>query len=185
MAALAEVTWPGSAARTAAAHALRVRILTRRDTSPDPIPTSSPTPGHPCGAVGLLTQAPCRQLTACQTSRLAGGATAMSDVQQEVRRILTDVARAIDRRLTVEVREVPGQERLHLTLSQAGRHAEIELAVQTVLDSAGSSVNRNELRLRVKRAADTMLFRKMPDHRVAVKPLPPPGGQTHPRGPGR
>ena len=109
----------------------------------------------------------------------------ISDAQQEVRKILDDVARAIDRRLAVEVRELPGHERVHLTLSQAGRHAEIELVVQKVLTAAGNTVARNELRLRVKRAADTMLFRKMPDHRVAVKPLPPPGGQTHPRGPRR
>jgi len=106
----------------------------------------------------------------------------MSDAQQEVRRIIADVARAIDRRLSIEVREVPGHERLHLTLSQAGRHGEIELSAQAVLAAAENSVARNELRLRVKRAADTMLFRKMPDHRLAVKPLPPPGGHTHPRG---
>jgi len=109
----------------------------------------------------------------------------MSDPQQEVRKIIADVARAIDRRLSIEVREVPGQERLHLTLSQAGRHAEIELSAQVVLTAAENTMARNELRLRVKRAADTMLFRKMPDHRLAVKPLPPPGGQTHPRGPRR
>ncbi len=36
---------------------------------------------------------------------------------------------------------------------------------------------RNELRLRLKRATDTMLFKPMPDHRLAdVKPVPPPGG---------
>jgi len=43
---------------------------------------------------------------------------------------------------------------------------------------------RNELRLRVKRATDTMLFKPMPDHRLAgVKPVPPPGGQTAFRSP--
>ena len=109
----------------------------------------------------------------------------MSDVQDDIRRILGDVARAIDRRLVIEVHELPGHDRLRLTLSQAGRHAEMELPVQTVLGAAANTVARNELRLRVKRTADTMLFRKMPDHRIAVKPLPPPGGQTHPRGPRR
>jgi len=43
-------------------------------------------------------------------------------------------------------------------------------------------VARNELRLRIKRAADTLRFRPMPDHRLVVKPLPPPGGQAASRG---
>jgi hypothetical protein len=50
------------------------------------------------------------------------------------------------------------------------------------------AVERNELRLRLKRATDTMLFKPMPDHRLAVKPVAPPGGQTTfrtPRGRGR
>ena len=110
----------------------------------------------------------------------------MNEAPQEVRRIIGDVARAIDRRLAVEVREVQGHERLHLTLTQGGKHGEIELAVEAVLAAAEDSVARNELRLRVKRAADTMLFRPMPDHRVrAVKSVPPPGGQSHMRGPRR
>jgi hypothetical protein len=100
----------------------------------------------------------------------------------DVRRILADVARAIDRRLAIEVREVPGHDRIRLLLSQSGKHGETELAVATVLAAADSTASRNDLRLKVKRVADTMLFRPMPDHRVAVKPLPPPGGQTTPRG---
>ena len=53
-----------------------------------------------------------------------------------------------------------------------------------VLAATDSSMARNELRLRVKRATDTMLFKPMPDHRPAdVKPVPPPGGQTYFRSP--
>jgi len=45
---------------------------------------------------------------------------------------------------------------------------------------------RNELRLRLKRATDTMLFKPMPDHRLAnVKPPAPPGGQFGSRAPRR
>jgi hypothetical protein len=112
----------------------------------------------------------------------------MEDSRQEARKIIGEVARALDRRLAVEVRELPGQERLHLALSHGTRRAEIELAIGAVLAAGGSSVARNELRLRIKRATDTMLFRPMPDHRLAVKPVAPPGGQTTfhgPRGRGR
>ena len=108
--------------------------------------------------------------------------------QQEVRRIVGDVARAVDRRLAVEVRELP-QDRLHVALTHGNRHGETELAVSAVLAAAENPVARNELRLRLKRATDTMLFRPMPDHRIDVKPVAPPGGQTMfrgaPRGRGR
>jgi hypothetical protein len=101
--------------------------------------------------------------------------------QQEARKILGDVARAIDRRLSIEVRELP-QDRLQVSLTHGNRHGQIELAVATVLGAAQNTVSRNELRLRVKRATDTMLFRPMPDHRLDVKPVAPPGGQTVSRG---
>ena len=112
----------------------------------------------------------------------------MENSRQEARRIIAEVARAVDRRLGVEVRELPGQERLHLALSHGQHHGEIELAVGAVLAAVDNAVARNELRLRLKRANDTMLFRPMPDHRLAVKPVAPPGGQTTfraPRGRGR
>jgi len=112
----------------------------------------------------------------------------MPDNRQETRRIIAEVARAVDRRLAVEVREVPGQDRLQLGLTHGTHHAQIELTVDAVLAARESTVARNELRLRLKRATDTMLFRPMPDHRLAVKPVPPPGGQTMfraPRGRGR
>jgi hypothetical protein len=108
--------------------------------------------------------------------------------QQEVRKILGDVARAVDRRLAVEVRELP-QERLHVALTHGQHHGQIEVAVGAVLAAVDNPIARNELRLRVKRATDTMLFRPMPDHRIDVKPVAPPGGQTAfrgaPRGRGR
>lgn len=112
---------------------------------------------------------------------------AADDPRQEARRIIAEVARSIDRRLAVEVREVPGQERLHLALSHAARRGELELPLEQVLAASGSSMARNELRLRIKRANDAMLFRPMPDHRLSVKPLPPPGqpGSRPPRGRGR
>ncbi len=106
----------------------------------------------------------------------------VAEARQEARRIIHDLARSIDRRLGVEVRDVPGQERLQVSLSHGARQGRIELAIPAVLASSGDAVARNELRLRIKRASDTLLFRPMPDHRLAVKPLPPPGGQGAPRG---
>src|SRR5436309_288744 len=107
----------------------------------------------------------------------------MPDERQEVRRIVAEVARAVDRRLAVEVRELPGGERLQL-LTQGNHHTQTEVPVVSVLAAAESPMARNELRLRVKRATDTMLFKPMPDHRLAgVKPVPPPGGQTAFRSP--
>jgi hypothetical protein len=110
--------------------------------------------------------------------------------QQEARRIIAEVARAIDRRLAVEVRELPGQERLQLALTHGTHHGQLELPLASVLAANQSPTARNELRLRLKRVNDTMLFRRMPDHRISVKPVPPPGGQTTfrggaPRGRGR
>jgi len=112
----------------------------------------------------------------------------MAEDRQEARRIIGEVARVVDRRLAVEVREVPGQDRLQLVLTHTNHHARLELSVAAVLAAAEDAVARNELRLRLKRSTDTMLFRPMPDHRLAVKPVPPPGGQTTfraPRGRGR
>lgn len=108
----------------------------------------------------------------------------MADAEgrQEARRIIHDLARLIDRKLEVEVRDIPGQDRFQVTITQAGRHGRIELGVPAVLQSNDDAVARNELRLRIKRAADTLRFRPMPDHRLSVKPLPPPGGQATPRG---
>jgi hypothetical protein len=102
----------------------------------------------------------------------------MTEERQEARRIIAEVARAVDRRLAVEVRELPGGERLQVALTHGSHHNHIELPVAAVMAAAGSAISRNELRLRLKRATDTMLFRPMPDHRLAVKPVPPPGGQT-------
>jgi hypothetical protein len=112
----------------------------------------------------------------------------MADSRQEVRRIIAEVARAVDRRLAVEVRELPGQERLQLGLTHGQHHGQIELASAAVLAAGDSPTARNELRLRLKRVTDTMLFRPMPDHRLSVKAVEPPGGQTTfraPRGRGR
>ena len=107
----------------------------------------------------------------------------MSDERQETRRIIAEVARAVDRRLAVEVRELPGCERLQLILTHGTRHGQIELPIATVLGSTESSMARNELRLRLKRVTDTMLFKPMPDHRIDVKPVAPPGGPTTFRSP--
>ncbi len=101
----------------------------------------------------------------------------MPDDRQEVRRIVAEVARAVDRRLGVEVRELPRGERLQLILTHGSHQTQTEVPISAVLAAAESPVARNELRLRVKRATDTMLFKPMPDHRLAdVKPVPPPGG---------
>ena len=103
----------------------------------------------------------------------------MPDERHEVRRIVAEVARAVDRRLAVEVRELPGHERLQLVLTHGTHQTQTEVPVTAVLAAAESPMARNELRLRVKRATDTMLFKPMPDHRLAdVKPVPPPGGQS-------
>src|SRR5213592_3193199 len=102
----------------------------------------------------------------------------MPDERQEVRRIVAEVARAVDRRLAVEVHELPGSERLQLVLTHGTHQTQTEVPVTAVLAAAESPMARNELRLRLKRATDTMLFKPMPDHRLAdVKPVPPPGGQ--------
>jgi len=103
----------------------------------------------------------------------------MPDERHEVRRIVAEVARAVDRRLGVEVRELSGGGRLQLVLTHGTHHTQAEVPVPAVLAAAESPVARNELRRRVKRSTDTMLFKPMPDHRPAdVKPVPPPGGQS-------
>jgi len=108
----------------------------------------------------------------------------MPDERHEVRRIIAEVARAVDRRLAVEVRELPGAERLQLILTHGTHQTQTEVPVTAVLAAAESPMARNELRLRLKRATDTMLFKPMPDHRLAdVKPVPPPGGQSTFRSP--
>jgi hypothetical protein len=109
----------------------------------------------------------------------------LAEARQEARKILLDLAHSIDRRLDVEVRDIPGQERLEVTLTHGQKHSHTELAIATVLAAPADAVAKHELRLRLKRVADAMLFRPMPNHRVSVKPVPPPGGQQTPRGVGR
>jgi hypothetical protein len=82
----------------------------------------------------------------------------------------------------VEVRDLPGQDRLQVSLAQGQKRGQIEVTIPAVLATAQDAVARNELRLKIKRASDSLLFRRMPDHRLSVKPLPPPGGQSAPRG---
>ncbi len=107
------------------------------------------------------------------------------EARQEARRILSEIAHAIDRRLSLEVRDVPGQERLQITLNHGQHHHQVELGMPTVLAAAEDASARNDLRLRLKHATDVMLFRPMPDHRLSVKAVPPPGGQFTPRHRGR
>ena len=100
--------------------------------------------------------------------------------RQEARIILGELARSIDRRLSLEVREIQGnEERLIVKLTHGRLHTQTEVAIDAVRETLEDAVARTELRLRLKRAADTMLFRPMPDHRMSVKPIPvpPPGGQ--------
>ena len=107
-----------------------------------------------------------------------------AEARQEARKILLDLARTIDRRLDIEVRDIPGQERLYVTLTHGQKRSHTELAISTVLAAPADAVAKHELRLKLKRVADAMLFRPMPDHRVSVKAVPPPGGQQAPRGAG-
>jgi hypothetical protein len=108
----------------------------------------------------------------------------LSEARQEALKILLDLAKSIDRRLDVEVREIPNQERLAVTLTHGQKHAQTEIAIATVLDAPADAVSKHELKLKLKRVADTMLFRPMPNPRVSVKSIPLPGGQQHPRGVG-
>jgi hypothetical protein len=103
----------------------------------------------------------------------------VAERRQEARVILVELARSIDRRLAIEVRETAGQERVIVKLTHGRHTTQTEVGVDAVLDTREDAVARNDLRLRLKRAADTMLFRPMPDHRLSVKPIPvpPPGGQ--------
>jgi hypothetical protein len=107
----------------------------------------------------------------------------MLDESQRARTMIADIARGIDRRVVLEVRDLPGQERVQVTLSHGTRHSQIEVSLASVAAAAESPAARNDLRLRVKRAIDTMLFKPMPDHRIAVKPVAPPGGATTFRAP--
>jgi hypothetical protein len=108
----------------------------------------------------------------------------LAEARQEARKILLDLAKSIDRRLDVEVRDIPGQERIQVTLTHGQKRSHTELAIATVLDAPADAVAKHELKLKLKRVADAMLFRPMPNHRVSVKSLPPPGGQQAPRGVG-
>jgi hypothetical protein len=99
-----------------------------------------------------------------------------TQARQEARRILMDLARSIDRRLAIEVRDAGAEGRLHVSLKHGPRQGHIELATQAVLHSEDDAVARNELRLRIKRASDQMQFRPMLNHRLSVKPVPPPSG---------
>jgi hypothetical protein len=105
-------------------------------------------------------------------------------LRQQARKILLDLARQIDRRLAVEVRALPGTPRVQVRLSHGSRSSQVELAVPSILEADDDAVARNDLRLRLKRVHDTMMFRPMPNHRMSVKPVPPPGGSLR-RGAGR
>ena len=109
------------------------------------------------------------------------------ELRQHARQILIDLARSVDKRLGIEVRDVQGTDRLKVKLSQGSQRSEIELSLVQILGSEDDSVAKHELKLRLKRAHDQMLFRPMPDHRKTVKgakPVPPPLGRMGGGGPG-
>jgi len=106
----------------------------------------------------------------------------LSESRQQALKILLDLAKSIDRRLDVEVREISGQERLAVILTHGQKKSQTELGISTILDAPSDVVAKHELKLKLKRVADAMLFRPMPNHRVSVKSVPPPGGQGAPRG---
>jgi hypothetical protein len=112
------------------------------------------------------------------------GDASNTELRQQARKILLDLARTIDRRLAVEVREVPGTSRVQVRLSHGSRTSQVELSVPSILEAADDAVARTDLRVRLKRVHDAMMFRPMPNHRMSVKPLPPPGGNLR-RGSGR
>jgi len=112
------------------------------------------------------------------------GGASNTELRQRARTILLDLARTIDRRLSIEVREMPGTARVQVRLSHGSRATQIELAVPAILEVEEDAVARNDLRVRLKRAHDTMMFRPMPNHRMSVKPVPLPGGTLR-RGSGR
>ena len=106
----------------------------------------------------------------------------LSESRQQALKILLDLAKSIDRRLDVEVREISGQERLAVILTHGQKKSQTELGISTILDAPSDVVAKHELKLKLKRVADAMLFRPMPNHRVSVKSVPPPGGPGAPRG---
>jgi len=57
----------------------------------------------------------------------------MPDERQEARRIIAEVARAVDRRLAVEVRELASGGRLQLVLTHGSHQAQTEVPVTAVL----------------------------------------------------
>jgi hypothetical protein len=62
----------------------------------------------------------------------------MAGDRHEVRRIIAEVARALDRRLVVEVRELPGAARLQLVLTHGTHHTQTEVPVTAVLAATES-----------------------------------------------
>ena len=101
----------------------------------------------------------------------------VSEERVEARRILGDVARQLDRKLSVECRDIPGNEdRLQVTITHGAKHHQVEFRMVEIMAAGDDTVARHELKLRLKRTVDTMLFRKMPDHRVTVKSIPIPAG---------
>lgn len=100
----------------------------------------------------------------------------VSERRVEARRILGDIARQIDRKLTVDVRDIPGnEERVQVTLAQGQKSHQVELRLDEIMNAADDSALWHALKLRIKRTADAMTFRKIPDHRSTVKatPIPP------------
>jgi hypothetical protein len=109
------------------------------------------------------------------------------ELRQHARQILIDLGRSVDKRLAIEVRDVPGTDRLKVKLSHGSLRSEIELTLPLILGTEEDSVAKHELKLRLKRAHDQMLFRPMPNHRKTVrgaKPVPPPLGRMGGGGPG-
>ena len=58
----------------------------------------------------------------------------MPEDRQEARRIIAELARAVDRRLAIEVRELPGGDRLQLILTHGSHHAQIEYKCTALYD---------------------------------------------------
>ena len=76
----------------------------------------------------------------------------VSEERVEARRILGDVARQLDRKLSVECRDIPGNEdRLQVTITHGAKHHQVEFRMVEIMAAGDDTVARHELKLRLKR----------------------------------
>jgi hypothetical protein len=99
------------------------------------------------------------------------GMMRVQDVPEDLRRLVHEIGRAVDRKLEIQLADSSGPDdrRIALRLVHGTRHRRIELAVDDLRRALTERVDRESVRQRIKRGHDAMWMPTGPVRLVSTK----------------